>query len=90
MTLSGCLSTEAALIEAAAKKAQAETRTSVPPLPEECRKHMDRVYPQVGEKARWTQKRWEKAADQRDLLTDDCAAHYDSVKAGLEGKGSAK
>lgn len=84
MISTGCQSTDRnAVIEAAAKKAAAEVRVALPPLPDACRENMDRVIPKPGEKWRWVQKRWEIAADQSDSRKDGCAAFYDNVKEGF-------
>lgn len=52
-------------------------------LPDRCRGHMGRVIPKIGEKTRWTQKRWEYSADAVDRQIDDCAAFYDDQKTRL-------
>jgi hypothetical protein len=84
MTSIGCRSTEGRLIEAAKAQGQAKAQVIIPALPDECRKHMGRVYPKAGEKARWTQKRWEFSADAVDRQIDDCAAFNDDLKSKLE------
>lgn len=70
----------------AAAVAQGEARAQVviPALPDRCRQHMGRIVPKLGEKTRWTQKRWEFAADAVDRQIDDCAAFHDDLKTNLE------
>jgi hypothetical protein len=41
---------------------------------------MGRVYPDMKEKPRDTQLRWEFMADQQDMRTDRCAAFHDDLK----------
>ncbi|WP_288199444.1 hypothetical protein [uncultured Pleomorphomonas sp.] len=85
--LSGCGSTDTARLDAAAAATgKAAAGVSLPEWPDRCRAHMERVMPKAGEKARWVQKRWEIVADQQDRRTDDCAAYYDDVRAGLAGE----
>jgi len=56
---------------------------SLPALPARCRDTMPRVTPKAGEKWRAVQGRWQIVADGEDRRTQDCAAFYDDVKAGL-------
>jgi len=83
---SGCTTTEARQTErlVAASKTLGVTRakTNPPDLPSECREHMGRVVPKAGEKARWTQKRWEFSADQIDAQIDRCAQFHDDWTKG--------
>jgi hypothetical protein len=53
-----------------------QTRAVAPKLdlPDTCTTHVERVDPKVGEKARWSQNRWEIVADARDRQADDCRA----------------
>lgn len=77
----GCQSTDTARLDAAAKaEGQAAAGVHLADLPAECRQHMDRVIPKLGEKWRWVHKRWEIVADQQDKRTDSCAAFYDDVR----------
>jgi cytochrome c5 len=71
---------------AAAAKAQGEASAKVarPVTPESCIAKMERVKPKIGEKARWTQKRWEIVADNRDRLADDCKQTLDSYWDEIE------
>lgn len=57
---------------------------TVPDLPNECRRHIERVTPKAGDKARWIQARWEASADDADRQTDDCAAFHDDFKRRIE------
>lgn len=79
-----CQTTGKRLDAAATSTGQARAIVSRPVTPEACIAHMERVIPTVGEKARWTQKRWEFVADNRDRLADDCRAdldgYWDNVK----------
>jgi len=85
--LSGCGSTDTARLDAAATTTgQAAAGVNLAEWPDRCRQHMERVIPKAGEKARWVQKRWQIVADQQDRRTDDCAAYYDDVRAGLARK----
>jgi len=43
---------------------------------------MERVLPKAGEKARWTQKRWEFSADNIDAQIDRCAQFDDDRVKG--------
>jgi hypothetical protein len=86
---SGCTTTEARQTKRLVAASQAIGVTKAQPvgtrLPEECVKHMERVLPKTGEKARWTQKRWEFSADNIDAQIDRCA-QFDEDRA----KGAAK
>jgi cytochrome c5 len=81
-----CQTTERRIEAAARAKAEAETETPRPSAPEACVGHIERVVPKVGEKARWTQKRWEIVADNRDRQADDCGAWIDAI-FDVDGKG---
>lgn len=84
--LTGCQSTDAKRIEAAAQtKGQVAAKVSLPQLPDRCRQHMERVIPKIEEKPRWTQKRWEFSANNIDQQINDCSTFYDDVKDGLSG-----
>lgn len=83
--LSGCGNTDLTRIDTAAKaQGVTQARVSLPDLPERCRDPMGRVVPKVGEKARWSQKRWEYSADNIDRQITDCAAFYDTTKTNFE------
>lgn len=86
MMSAGCQSTEKRLEAAAATKGKVSAGVSLAPLPDDCRKHMGRVAPKVGEKARWTQKRWEFMADAADRQTDGCAEFYDDQRSRIMSK----
>jgi hypothetical protein len=83
---SGCTTTEARQTKRLIAAAQAigVTKAQDPGtrLPEECRLHMERVLPKAGEKARWTQKRWEFSADNIDAQIDRCAQFDDDRVKG--------
>lgn len=83
---SGCATTEGRLVAAAETRGRAEATIQVPDLPAECRRHMQRVTPQAGDKARWLQARWEANADSVDRQIDDCAAFHDDYKHRIESK----
>lgn len=85
-TISGCATTEGRIISAAEVKGKAEAKTTIADLPPECRKHMERVSPQAGDKARWLQARWEANADAIDHQVDDCAAFHDDFKTRMESR----
>ena len=72
-----CETASERLNAAATVQGQARAGIARPETPEACVAHIDRVYPKVGEKARWTQKRWEIVADNRDRLADDCRSYLD-------------
>lgn len=42
--------------------------------------------PKVGEKVRWTQKRWEYSADAVDVQIDGCAEFYDTQRSRIMSK----
>ena len=63
---------------------QTQARVSLGELPAECRERIGRVVPQIGEKPRWTQKRWEYVADAADARTDNCARFYDRQRELLQ------
>jgi len=71
---------------AAAAKAKGETQAKIarPVTPDSCTAKVERVKPKIGEKARWTQRRWEIVADNRDRLADDCGetleGYWDEVE----------
>jgi len=75
--LSACQSDSKRLDSAATATGQASAVTPRPITPESCTAKIERVYPKIGEKARWTQKRWEIVADNRDRLADNCGAALD-------------
>lgn len=77
---SGCISTDEKLKVAAETIGRTQAKTELPETPSECRRHMDRVFPKIGEKVRWTQKRWEFAADNIDGQIDRCAAFNDDTR----------
>lgn len=81
MTAGACQSAGERL--AAAARAQGELNARAPEVtaPEACTAHMERVVPKVGEKARWTQKRWEIVADNRDRQADDCGEWIEDIFA---------
>jgi cytochrome c5 len=74
---------------AAAAKAQGEVQAKIarPVTPDSCIAKVERVKPKVGEKARWTQKRWEIVADNRDRLADDCRETLDGYWNEIEKVG---
>jgi hypothetical protein len=86
MTTSGCATTEQRLALAAAEKGRAEARATVPDLPAGCRRHMERVTPRQGDRARWIQAKWEANADAVDRQIDNCAAFHDDFKHRIEGE----
>ena len=47
---------------------------------------MGRVMPKVGEKVRWSQKRWEYSADAVDRQIDDCPAFWDDQRSRMQSK----
>lgn len=83
---SGCQSTEKRLDTAASTKGRVSAGVVLAPLPDDCRKHMGRVVPKVGEKVRWTQKRWGYSADAIDRQIDDCAAFWDDQRSRMQSK----
>jgi hypothetical protein len=74
------------VIKAAEIKGRAEAKADVPDLPAECRRHMERVTPQAGDRARWIQARWEANADAVDRQIDGCAAFHDDYKHRMENR----
>ncbi|WP_371833503.1 hypothetical protein [Ferirhizobium litorale] len=82
--MSGCSNTEAQRMHAAAETAgEARAAYALPPWPAECARPMERVTPKAGEKARWTQKRWEIVADATDQRIGDCATFYGDLRSRL-------
>lgn len=81
MMLSGCVSTDGRVIKAATVEGRAKARDQTPEEPATCTKHMERVAPKVGDKARWIQAQWEVNADAIDLQIDNCAAYHRDLKA---------
>ncbi len=81
---SGCGSTEIARLHEASNAAgKARAAYTLPPWPAECAEPMARVIPKTGEKARWTQKRWEIIAEAADRRTEDCATFYLDLRSRL-------
>lgn len=78
LALAGCGTAVARLDQAA--EATGATRAGIvrPATPESCTAKMERVKPKLGEKTRWTLKRWEIVADNRDQLAADCGAALDA------------
>jgi len=78
LTMGNSCQTVGQRLDVAAKaEGQARAKVPRPATPESCVAHIERVFPKVGEKARWTQKRWEIVADNRDRAADDCQADLD-------------
>lgn len=83
--MSGCATTDQRNLSTAANVlGQTQARVTLGELPAECRQHIGRVVPQVGEKPRWTQKRWEYVADAADARIDNCAQFYDRQRELLQ------
>lgn len=78
LALAGCGTAVARLDQAAETTGATRAAIVRPATPESCTAKMERVRPRVGEKARWTQKRWEIVADNRDQLAADCGAALDA------------
>lgn len=85
IVLASCQTTEQRLEAAAQERGAAEAEAPKQVAPEACVAHMERVVPKVGEKARWTQKRWEIVADNRDRQAADCGAWIDAALNTGEG-----
>ena len=83
--MSGCETTDGRVLSQAANTlGNVQAGVSLGDLPPECRQHIGRVVPQIGEKPRWTQKRWEYVADAADQRVDNCAAFYDRQRELLQ------
>tara|TARA_R100001129_G_scaffold129991_1_gene91869 strand:+ start:1733 stop:2020 length:288 start_codon:yes stop_codon:yes gene_type:complete len=80
-----CQTTEQRLEAAAKARGAAEVEAPKQVAPEACVAHMERVVPKIGEKARWTQRRWEIVADNRDRQADDCGAWINDALNTGEG-----
>ncbi|WP_299864352.1 hypothetical protein [uncultured Hoeflea sp.] len=78
LALAGCGTAIKKLDQAAETTGEARARIERPVTPPSCIAKMERVKPKVDEKARWTQKRWEIVADNRDQLAADCGAALDA------------
>jgi hypothetical protein len=72
--LSACQTQVQKLDIAATETGQAKATMPRLVTPEACIAYVDLVVPKVGEKARWTQKRWEIVRDNRNRQADDCGA----------------
>ncbi|MDI7864279.1 hypothetical protein MRS76_20275 [Rhizobiaceae bacterium n13] len=71
-------------MRAAAQTAgEARAAYALPLWPAECARPMERVTPKAGEKARWTQKRWEIVADATDRRIENCAMFYRDLRSRL-------
>lgn len=81
MAASACQSTSGRLMVAASAQGEAQAESPEVIAPEACTAHMERVVPRVGEKARWTQTRWEIVADNRDRQADDCGEWIEDIFA---------
>jgi hypothetical protein len=81
MATSGCQLTGTRLMVAASAQGEAKAASPEVVAPEACTAHMERVVPKVGEKARWTQTRWEIVADNRDRQADDCGEWIEDIFA---------
>jgi hypothetical protein len=82
---SGCASLDRLLRAAAEKQAEAKAGVNLPDLPPVCTQKMRRITPQLGEKWRGVQLRWETAADEKDALTAFCADFYRTVQTQYAG-----
>ncbi len=80
LPLWGCQSDMDRLNSAAAREGAAAAAAILPDLPAACTAKVERVRPKVGEKARWTQKRWEFSAEKRDGQSRDCQSFWDDYK----------
>jgi len=80
--LAGCQTSKQRLEAAAVVAGQTRAVSPKLDLPDACTTHMERVVPKVGEKARWTQTRWEILADARDRQADDCRAWEKDYNTG--------
>ena len=69
--------------KAAKDAGEARAAYTLPPWPAECAERMARVIPKAGEKARWTQKRWEIVADGTDQRIESCATFYRDLRSRL-------
>ncbi|MGY5811991.1 hypothetical protein ACXHXG_30365 [Rhizobium sp. LEGMi198b] len=69
--------------KAASEQGRIAAGVDIGELPDHCRQHMQRVMPQVGDKARWSQKAWEINADAIDDQIDFCAAFDDDRRSRL-------
>jgi hypothetical protein len=74
LSVAGCQTVEQRAEKAAEKQGQAQAWSLPPSMPAACTAHVERVFPKLGEKVRWTQERWQITADNRDRRADDCAA----------------
>lgn len=82
--LAGCQTSKQRLEAAATVTGQTRAVAPKLDLPDACTAHMERVVPKVGEKARWSQTRWEIVADARDRQADDCRAWETDYNAGAK------
>lgn len=75
--IGGCATDAAKLKDATYVKAVAQAPTILPKQPEYCREDMPTVVPVVGEKWRWTQKRWEIVREAENKSKKWCADNAD-------------
>ncbi|KAA3527036.1 hypothetical protein GOZ96_04660 [Agrobacterium vitis] len=80
LALASCTTTQQRLTAASKAKGEAQAQTTLPSLPEACTALVERVYPKLGEKVRWTQKRWEITAENRDQLAKDCGSWWEEYR----------
>jgi len=84
LALSACSTTSQRLGAISTQAGKTRAAITLPDIPEACTAYIERVYPKLGEKARWTQKRWEFIADNRDQQARDCRKWWDDYKASVE------
>lgn len=82
--MSGCGNLDRRLATASAEIGRQSAGVTLPDLPVRCRDRMPRVTPQVGEKWRAVQGRWQIIADGEDRRVSDCAAFYDEMRENLK------
>lgn len=83
LALSACQTASQKLATISTQAGQTRAAIILPELPDACTAYLERVYPKLGEKARWTQKRWEFIADNHDREADDCRKWWSEFRGAI-------
>jgi hypothetical protein len=87
LALAACQSDQDRLSAAISSGALVRSEDPLPDLPGACTAAMKRAYPKASEPWVVTQRRWEFLAVNRDGLSNDCKAWWDTYRMERKGAG---